>query len=300
MRFAWAGALFAGMLGAGSAFAAEAPKVVNGAGGLATATTVAETAVAKTTRAEKTATVGADAGTASNTKPAAPQKVAALTPAAAKPRKRRPTVHAVINLSTQRMTVKVNGEQRHSWKISSGRAGYHTPRGSFRPNWMARMWYSRQYDGAPMPYAVFFNRGIATHGTNAVGRLGRPASHGCIRLRTPNARAFYNLVRKHGKSRVRIVVTGITPARSIPVARRNRQGRSTQRMARRDSVRTLRVRPSPRAVYRPRAAYAQSRASARRFEQRRIVRRRAYRQGYIRRPFFGRPRARLVFPGDRR
>ena len=37
---------------------------------------------------------------------------------------------------------------------------------------------------------------------------GRPASHGCIRLRTANARKFYNLVREHGKARTRIIVTG--------------------------------------------------------------------------------------------
>jgi hypothetical protein len=62
-----------------------------------------------------------------------------------------------------------------------------------------------------MPYAVFFNRGVAVHGTAAVGALGRPASHGCVRLRTGNAKIFYNLVHKHGTRQTKIVVRGTPP-----------------------------------------------------------------------------------------
>jgi lipoprotein-anchoring transpeptidase ErfK/SrfK len=44
------------------------------------------------------------------------------------------------------------------------------------------MWYSRKYDNSPMPYSVFFRGGYAVHGTSYVKQLGRPASHGCVRL----------------------------------------------------------------------------------------------------------------------
>ena len=44
------------------------------------------------------------------------------------------------------------------------------------------MWYSRKYDMSPMPYSVFFRGGYAIHGTGYVKQLGRPASHGCVRL----------------------------------------------------------------------------------------------------------------------
>jgi hypothetical protein len=57
-----------------------------------------------------------------------------------------------------------------------------------------------------MPYSVFYNGGYAIHGTNYVSRLGRPASHGCIRLRTSNAKRLYRLVKKYGKENVRIMV----------------------------------------------------------------------------------------------
>ncbi len=125
-----------------------------------------------------------------------------------RPNRSSSTLVARIDLTNQRMHITAHGKPVGSWKISSGRTGYETPRGYFRPKWISRMHYSRKYYNSPMPYSVFFNGGIATHGTTAVSWLGRPASHGCIRLRTANARKFYNLVRKHGKARTRIIVTG--------------------------------------------------------------------------------------------
>ena len=172
------------------------------------------------------------------------------------------------------MTVKAGGKVLHSWKISSGRRGYETPRGSFRPSWASRMWYSRQYDGAPMPYAVFFNQGIATHGTNAVGRLGRPASHGCIRLRTAHAKKFYKLVHRHGYKRTRIIVTG--KAKQTRVAKRSRR------------------RPSRQQI-RPRRNYSEARVRVRRYslddyERRRAI---AVRRYYRRQQYrYGQPRYR--------
>ncbi len=146
-----------------------------------------------------------------------------------------PTLKVAINLTRQVMTVSSEGNVLHTWKISSGRRGYETPTGTYKPTWMARRWYSRQYRGAPMPYSVFFNGGIATHGTGAVGRLGRPASHGCIRLRTKHARLFYNLVKSHGKDKTQIVVKGYAKQRSYRkrIVRRNK--RNTVRYTRRNS-----------------------------------------------------------------
>jgi lipoprotein-anchoring transpeptidase ErfK/SrfK len=122
-----------------------------------------------------------------------------------------PTLFADIDLTTQMLTVSDASGELYRWPISSARAGYRTPTGTFTVNWTSRMHYSRQYDWSPMPYAVFFNRGVAVHGTAAVGSLGRPASHGCVRLRTANAKTFYNLVHKHGQRQTKIVVRGTPP-----------------------------------------------------------------------------------------
>ena len=157
-------------------------------------------------------------GATSATSTAAVGQGSLSTAPKAKPKPLSPTLHAHIDLTAQRMTVKSGGQTLHHWAISSGRTGHETPRGRFTPAWTAKMWHSRKYNMAPMPYSVFFNGGIATHGTNAVKRLGRPASHGCIRLTTANARKFYQLVHRHGKKRTRIVVTGFAKQSSYSVA----------------------------------------------------------------------------------
>ncbi len=118
----------------------------------------------------------------------------------------RADVVARVDLSSQTMHVTVNGRTYARWKISSGRKGYRTPTGTWRAKWTKRMHYSSKYDWSPMPYSVFYNRGYAVHGTNYVRRLGRPASHGCIRLHTANARKFYNLVKRHGRKNTLIKV----------------------------------------------------------------------------------------------
>jgi hypothetical protein len=130
-------------------------------------------------------------------------------PVATKPPPPKPvTLIARIDLTNQRMTVVVNGKPMHTFTISSGTRENATPAGTFKPSWMARMWHSRTYDLAPMPHSVFFNGGIAVHGTTWISQLGRPASKGCIRLAPANAATFYNLVSKHTLAQTRVVVTG--------------------------------------------------------------------------------------------
>lgn len=113
---------------------------------------------------------------------------------------------ARVDVAAQRMTVSHYGKVLYEWPVSTARAGFTTPAGSFRPQRLHRMWHSRTYDNAPMPFAVFYDRGWAVHGTSAVSRLGTPASHGCVRLATPNAERFYQLVREVGAGNTRIIV----------------------------------------------------------------------------------------------
>jgi lipoprotein-anchoring transpeptidase ErfK/SrfK len=128
-----------------------------------------------------------------------------------------PTLTAKIDLAKQTMVVAEDGDV----KYSSGAEEFPTPRGTFRPQWVAKMWYSRKYDNAPMPNAVFISGGVAIHATQHVSSLGRPASHGCIRLAPGNAKTFYNLVGKHGLKMTRVSVYGNPKWRSPAVAARN-------------------------------------------------------------------------------
>lgn len=153
----------------------------------------------------------APAGTSGAAVPASGGEATAEAPAKPAPKPSLPIVVANINLSTQRMTVTVNGKLLHTWAVSSGLPAYPTPRGRFTATWMSRMHYSKQYDDAPMPHSVFFKDGAAVHGTNATRQLGRPASHGCVRLAPGNAATFFSLVSRHGLTNTRVVVHGNLP-----------------------------------------------------------------------------------------
>ena len=116
------------------------------------------------------------------------------------------TVTATIDLSDQRMYVRVGSTPLYAWPVSTARKGYRTPTGSYRPTRMYRRYFSKKYDNAPMPNSIFFRGGYAIHGTTALKSLGRPASHGCVRLHPSNAKALYDLVQANGAANTRIVV----------------------------------------------------------------------------------------------
>ncbi|WP_261333692.1 L,D-transpeptidase [Rhizobium leguminosarum] len=117
------------------------------------------------------------------------------------------TLVANISISKQTMTVSENGFVKYRWKVSTARNGYVTPTGSWRAKWLSRDHRSRKYDNAPMPFAVFFNGGYAVHATFDLKRLGRPASHGCVRLHPDNAAQFFSLTRQAGLANTRVVIT---------------------------------------------------------------------------------------------
>lgn len=114
---------------------------------------------------------------------------------------------AQVDLSKQTMTVTENGSVRYQWKVSTARRGYSTPVGNYTAKSLDIDHRSRKYHNSPMPYSVFFKGGYAVHGTNEVRNLGRPASHGCIRLHPQNAATFFSLVRDAGLSNTRIVIS---------------------------------------------------------------------------------------------
>jgi hypothetical protein len=77
--------------------------------------------------------------------------------------------------------------------VSTARRGYRTPTGTFKPTALVRY-----HSSTLMPHSIFFLRGYAIHGSYEIKHLGRPASHGCIRLHPKNAAALYSLVQRRG------------------------------------------------------------------------------------------------------
>jgi DNA segregation ATPase FtsK/SpoIIIE-like protein len=118
-----------------------------------------------------------------------------------------------VDQSAQHMTVSVDGEQRYSWPVATGRAGYATPNGSFRPNRMEAEHFSDEYDAAPMPHSIFFDEhGHAIHGSSE--QLGRPASHGCVRLSPAHAAELFALIKQEGMAKTRVEIEGEPPTRT--------------------------------------------------------------------------------------
>jgi lipoprotein-anchoring transpeptidase ErfK/SrfK len=103
-----------------------------------------------------------------------------------------------VDITTQQMKVTANGRTIYKFDVSTGRKGYTTPVGEWRPIRMHEMWYSRKYDNSPMPFAIFFYGGYAIHGTGDLDNLGYVASHGCVRLHPENAEKLYQLVSQVG------------------------------------------------------------------------------------------------------
>ena len=167
-------------------------------------------------------------------------------------------VVVTVDKSAQRLTVEVDGALRYQWPVSTARWGYRTPNGSYRPERLERKWFSSKYDNSPMPYSIFFHGGYAIHGSYEIKHLGRPASHGCIRLLPANAAVLFALVREN-MSDTRIVVIGEGPSGMVRPERVQRV--SVERNApsyfesgRSDVYIVPKPRePRPRGLFRPRS-----------------------------------------------
>jgi len=118
----------------------------------------------------------------------------------------------LVDKSTQQMSVSVDGVPRYQFAVSTGRAGYGTPNGTYRPQRLETTWFSKLYYNSPMPHSIFFHGGYAIHGSYEIHRLGGPASHGCIRLHPANAATLFALVKTEGIAATTIVVAGSNSA----------------------------------------------------------------------------------------
>lgn len=127
-------------------------------------------------------------------------------------------VEITIDKNEQQMTVAVDGEVKYRWPVSTGLPSYETPSGDFKAFRMEEDHYSKEWDDAPMPHSIFFTkRGHAIHGTDAVNRIGNPASHGCVRLSRENAATLFALVKEQGVLNTSVSLTG---SASTAIARR--------------------------------------------------------------------------------
>lgn len=115
-------------------------------------------------------------------------------------------VEARIHVASQRMEVLVDGIKAGEYVVSTGKKGHRTPLGDYKPTRMHKKYYSKKYHNSPMPNSIFIVGGVALHGTNDLRHLGKPASHGCIRLHPKDAAALYGLVKDHGMGNTKVII----------------------------------------------------------------------------------------------
>lgn len=120
-----------------------------------------------------------------------------------------------VDKSTQTARLYLDGRLVNQWLVSTGLPGTPTPNFDTNPNGRIYQKYSSNkfpggdYKGlGNMPYAVFIRGGFALHGTpqGNWSKLGRKASHGCIRMHPDNGAYFNQLVRSVGISQTWITV----------------------------------------------------------------------------------------------
>lgn len=117
----------------------------------------------------------------------------------------------------QRMIVRHVGAIIFDEKISTGREQNEkppkgepyfssTPTGFFTPTILSKDHKSKLWE-ADMPYAIFFNGGIAIHQVpeSAIGKLGTRASGGCIRAPGAVAAQLFDIVEREGEGPVPVI-----------------------------------------------------------------------------------------------
>jgi lipoprotein-anchoring transpeptidase ErfK/SrfK len=130
----------------------------------------------------------------------APVPTSTVEPAPENPDPRHPTGDVIeISIAKQRLTAWRDGRVVYRLVISTGRAGYETPPGHYKILEKYENRWSRKWS-VWMPFAMRWYQGYFIHqlphkdgSTYNIGasKLGRPDSHGCIRVNVGDAERLF-------------------------------------------------------------------------------------------------------------
>jgi lipoprotein-anchoring transpeptidase ErfK/SrfK len=100
----------------------------------------------------------------------------------------------VVSTQKQRIYAYENGQLVHSYLVSTGLPDTPTVLGDFKVyvKHTATNMRGPDYYLPNVPYTMYFYQGYGIHGTYWHNSFGRPMSHGCVNLPTPEAEWFFN------------------------------------------------------------------------------------------------------------
>lgn len=100
----------------------------------------------------------------------------------------------VVSTGDQRIYAYENGELVHSHLVSTGLPETPTVLGDYNiyVKYEATDMRGEDYYLPDVPYTMYFYQGYGIHGTYWHNSFGRPMSHGCVNLPTPEAQWFFN------------------------------------------------------------------------------------------------------------
>lgn len=109
-----------------------------------------------------------------------------------RPRAKNPKRFMEVHLDKGVLLLVKDGRTKRAIHVSAGAPGYDTPTGRYRIFRKELQSWSYPYS-VWLPYASYFNNGIAFHEYADIPPY--PASHGCVRVPTPEAKRVYGFAR---------------------------------------------------------------------------------------------------------
>lgn len=114
------------------------------------------------------------------------------------------TLNIDVSIKDQKVYVYRNDQLIYTFKCSTSSSGIlmppnehpdyiHDNIGTYQVLSKDKNHWSRQYD-CDMPWAIHYHGGHYIHATDKINELGKPASHGCVRLHPKNAKILFDLV----------------------------------------------------------------------------------------------------------
>ena len=122
-------------------------------------------------------------------------------------KRRSRSLYIKIGIYHQVMRVYKDHRLIYKWAVSTGKRGFETPLGVYRPIFIRENYSSRVCNRLFLKNVIFLKNNLAIFGASTDRPLKRGDTYRCIKLGNRNSKKLYNLVRQYGRRRVKVNIT---------------------------------------------------------------------------------------------